>query len=221
MLDIVYIPAGSFMMGLPENEERSDPRAAEQQRPQHSVTLSAFHIGKYPITQAQYQSIMGENPSCFRGDNRPVETVPWYKAKEFCQKLSSKTGKIYTLPSESQWEFACRARTTTLFYFGDNFTTDLANYSLQETAVVGQFPPNAFGLYDMHGNITEWCEDTWHVNYEGAPTDGRPWVDDLPNWCFSDYYYHVLRGFSDSANRLTGSQLPNSVGFRVAYLKPN
>lgn len=236
-LDMIHIPAGNFMMGLPEDQGSRRDSGRQQQTPQHLVTLDAFYIGAVPITQMQYQSIMGENPAHFRGNNRPVETVPWHKAKEFCQKLSSKTGKRYRLPSESQWEYACKSGTKTLFHFGDTITPDLVNYKgsshgrkidRNETTEVSQFPPNAFGLYDMHGNVAEWCEDTWHYNYEGAPTDGNPWVDDCPNpnVNFSDYYYHVLRGGSwlsgymgcHSASRLTGSQVPHLVGFRVVCL---
>ncbi|NEN89680.1 MAG: formylglycine-generating enzyme family protein [Okeania sp. SIO3H1] len=183
-LEMVYIPGGSFLMGSPENEAERD----SDESPQHSVTLQPFYMSKYPITQNQYQTIMGENPSHFKGGNRPVETVNWYNATEFCQKLSEKTDKIYTLPSESQWEYACRAGTITPFYFGETITSDLVNYHGNYpygdapqgkyrggTTDVGIFPPNAFGLYDMHGNVWEWCLDVWHDNYNGAPTDGSSW----------------------------------------------
>lgn len=239
-IDMTYIPAGSFMMGLTEEQNDSyvdDSKKA--QTPQHLVTLSAFHMGKYPITQKQYQHIMGENPSYFKGNNRPVETVPWHRAKDFCQKLSIKTGKVYTLPSESQWEYACRAGSTTLFYCGDNITTEIANYNgnshgegiikrinRKETTDVNLFNPNAFGLYDMHGNVIQWCEDTWHSNYKGAPTNGESWIEDLPAWRFGDYYYHVLRGGSwstgymgcHSSSRCTGSNIPHIVGLRVVCI---
>ena len=145
-------------------------------------------MGKYPLTQAQYQAIMGNNPSYFKGNNRPVETVSWDYAVRFCQKLSQRTGKNYRLPSEAEWEYACRAGTKTPFSFGDNITTDLVNYDgtypyksapkgkyREQTTDVGTFPPNAFGLYDMHGNVWEWCEDDWHENYIDAPTDGSAW----------------------------------------------
>ncbi|NEO56616.1 MAG: SUMF1/EgtB/PvdO family nonheme iron enzyme [Okeania sp. SIO3B5] len=200
MLEMVAIPGGTFMMGSPENEaERSDSES-----PQHEVTLQPFYMSKYPITQNQYQAIMGKNPSRFKGGNRPVECVSWYDATEFCQKLSQKTGKNYRLPSESQWEYACRAGTTTPFYFGETITSELANYDgnyiygkapngkyREKTTDVGSFPPNAFGLYDMHGNVWEWCADDWHQNYEGAPTDGSAWLE---NDGKEDY--PVLRGGS-------------------------
>ncbi|NEP81952.1 MAG: SUMF1/EgtB/PvdO family nonheme iron enzyme, partial [Okeania sp. SIO3B3] len=183
-LEMVYIPGGSFLMGSPENEAERE----SSESPQHQVTLQPFYMSKYPITQNQYQAIMGNNPSNFKGGSRPVEQVSWHNAVEFCQKLSEKTGKIYTLPSESQWEYACRAGTTTPFYFGETITSELVNYNgnypygnapkgkyRQETTDVGSFPPNAFGLYDMHGNVWEWCLDVWHDNYNGAPTDGSDW----------------------------------------------
>ena len=184
VLEMVYIPGGSFLMGSPKNEaERKSDEG-----PQHKVNLQPFLMSRYPITQDQYQAIMGHNPSYFKGGNRPVEQVSWHDATKFCQKLSSKTGKIYTLPSESQWEYACRAGTTTPFYFGETITSELVNYDgdypyanapkgkyREETTDVGSFPPNAFGLYDMHGNVWEWCLDTWHNNYNGAPTDGSSW----------------------------------------------
>jgi formylglycine-generating enzyme required for sulfatase activity len=146
-------------------------------------------MGKYVVTQAQYQQIMGNNPSGFSGAERPVEKVSWNDAVDFCEKLRQKTGREYRLPSEAEWEYACRAGTTTPFHFGETITTDLANYNgnytyasepkrkyLQETTDVGSFPPNAFGLYDMHGNVWEWCQDDWHDNYSNAPKDGSVWT---------------------------------------------
>jgi eukaryotic-like serine/threonine-protein kinase len=182
-LDLVFIPSGTFMMG-------SDQSSEEQ--PIHSVSVPSFYMGKYPITQAQYQAIVGENPSYFRSADRPVEPVSWGDALDFCTKLSQKTGKKYTLPSEAQWEYACRAGTTTPFYFGDTITPNLVNYDGNhpygnisksaergETTPVGSFPPNAFGLYDLHGNVLEWCLDECHPNYVGAPTDGSAWTNKL------------------------------------------
>ena len=131
---------------------------------------------------------MGNNPSYFKGNNRPVEQVTWGDAVQFCQKLSQLTGRNYRLPSEAQWEYACRAGRSTPFHFGETITTDLVNYDgnypyasapkgkyREQTTNVGSFPPNAFGLYDMHGNVWEWCQDVWHENYNGAPTDGSAW----------------------------------------------
>ncbi len=123
-------------------------------------------------------------------DQRPVENVSWWEAMEFCHRLSKRTGRTYTLPSEAQWEYACRAGTTTPFHFGDTISPELANYRgdfafadgpqgayRKQTTRVGMFPANAWGLHDMHGNVWEWCLDEWHKSYEGAPTDGRAWVD--------------------------------------------
>ena len=184
-LEMVYIPGGTFLMGSPDTEAKR----FDDEGPQHKVTLKPFYMSKYSITQEQYQAIMGDNPSHFKGKNRPVEKVSWYDATNFCQKLSKKIGGKYSLPSESQWEYACRAGTTTPFYFGETITPELVNYNgsdtygdgpkgeyRKETTSVGEFPPNAFGLYDMHGNVWEWCADDFHKNYNGAPTDGSVWL---------------------------------------------
>jgi len=186
-LDLVRIPAGQFLMGSPDSEKSRD----DNESPQHRVMVPEFWLGKYPITQAQYQAIMGTNPSCFaeNGANRPVEQVSWLDAVAFCEKLSQTTGRTYRLPSEAEWEYACRAGTTTPFHFGPTLTSDLANYDgnytyangpngtyREQTTEVGQFPPNAFGLYDMHGNVWEWCADHWHPNYDEAPMDGSAWL---------------------------------------------
>ncbi len=192
-VEMVYIPGGTFLMGSPETEAENRGR----EKPQHQVTIQPFFMGKYTVTQAQWKAVaqlpkierdLDGDPSLFKGDNRPVELVSWYDAVEFCARLSQKTLKNYRLPSEAQWEYACRAGTTTPFHFGETITTDLANYNgdytyldapkgkyRQETVDVGSFPPNAFGLYEMHGNIWEWCADPWHGNYNGAPTDGSVW----------------------------------------------
>jgi formylglycine-generating enzyme required for sulfatase activity len=183
-LEMVYIPAGTFLMGAAPNEAKAQPN----EYPQHQVTLKSFCMGKYPVTQAQWQALMGDNPSRFKGEKRPVENVSWDDAKVFCDRLSQHTGQTFRLPSEAEWEYACRAGTTTPFYFGETITPDLVNYDgdnpygeapkgkyREETTPVGSFPPNAFGLYDMHGNVWEWCEDVWHGNYEGAPMDGSVW----------------------------------------------
>ncbi|MEG4288837.1 formylglycine-generating enzyme family protein [Microcoleus sp. C2C3] len=172
ILEMVYIPGGTFMMGSPNDEAGREDRES----PQHQVTVPAFYVGKYPITQAQWEAVMGNiNPSYFKGEKRPVEDVCWYDAVEFCEKLSETTGKTYRLLSEAEWEYACRAGTTTPFHFGETITPELVNYNGNESTDVGSFPPNAFGLYDMHGNVWEWCSDKWLDNYNGAPTDGSSW----------------------------------------------
>ena len=171
-LELVNIPGGSFMMGSPEWEGN------EYEKPQHEVTIKPFLMGKYPVTQAQYEQVMGSNLSTFKGDDRPVTNVSWYDAVEFCKRLSKQTGKEYRLPSEAEWEYACRAGTTTKYYFGETIKSDLANYdgNVGQTTAIGKYQPNAFGLYDIHGNVWEWCQDDWHDNYEGAPTDGSAWL---------------------------------------------
>ncbi len=188
-LEMVKITAGQFLMGSPDSEE--DRRDSEG--PQHSVTVPEFWLGKYPVTQAQYQAVIGKKLSGFseNGANRPVEQVSWHDAIAFCEKLSQQTGRTYRLPSEAEWEYACRAGTTTPFHFGPTLMPDLANYCGEytysngpkgvyraQTTNVGGFSPNAFGLYDMHGNIWEWCADHWHDNYDGASIDGSAWLSD-------------------------------------------
>ncbi len=218
-LEMVLIPEGSFIMGSPENElERRDSES-----PQHLVNIQQFCMGRYPVTQAQWKAVaalpqinkeLERDPSHFKGDNRPVECVSWYDAVEFCDRLTSHTTRQYRLPSEAEWEYACRAGTTTPFHFGETITTDLANYDgtddkdgkwsgsygrgpkgiyREETTPVGSFGvANAFGLYDMHGNVWEWCLDHWHENYKGAPTDGSAWLDKNDN----DNQSRLLRGGS-------------------------
>lgn len=236
-LEMVSIPKGNFKMGAPASEVESD----DYERPQHQVTIKPFLMGKYPITQAQWAAVanlpkiqydLNPDPSRFKAKNLPVEKVSWNDAVEFCARLSQKTGRSYRLPSEAEWEYACRAGTTTPFHFGDTVTPDLVNYDGNssygsapkgiyhtKTIAVGSFPPNSFGLYDMHGNVWEWCQDICHDNYNVAPTDGSAWET-------SGSDHRVLRGGSWSdhavhcraANRYyysAGGSNP-SVGFRVA-----
>jgi formylglycine-generating enzyme required for sulfatase activity len=150
------------------------------------VTLGAFFLGQTPITQAQWRLVanwqkveqdLKPDPSHFKGANRPVEQVSWWDAVEFCRRLSHRTGQRYGLPSEAQWEYACRAGSTTPFHFGKTITPELANYDGNSTTDVASFPANAWGLHDLHGNVWEWCEDHWHGNYKSAPTDGSAWLN--------------------------------------------
>ena len=178
-LELVSIPGGNFLMGSPDGVGRNS------ERPQHKVTVKPFLLGKYLVTQAQWKAVavlpkvkrnLEADPSRFKGAHRPVECVSWNDAVEFCQRLTKQTDREYRLPSEAEWEYACRAGTTTPYYFGDTLTSDQANYSNSETADVGSFPANAWGLHDMHGNGWEWCLDYWHDNYKGAPTDASAWT---------------------------------------------
>lgn len=195
-LEMVPIPGGSFMMGSPEDEvDRYD-----NEGPQHEVKVASFFMGRYAITQGQWRSVaslpainceLNPDPSYFEGDNRPVEQVTWYEAVEFCHRLSQHTGKPYRLPSEAEWEYACRAGTTTPFHFGETIPPKVAKYlKTTETTKVGRFHHNNFGLYDMHGNVWEWCQDYWHGDYNGAPADGSAWVTGE----YSDF--RMLRGGS-------------------------
>ncbi|OLP18944.1 hypothetical protein BST81_08510 [Leptolyngbya sp. 'hensonii'] len=250
-LDMILVPGGSFMMGSPEDE----PERIDDEGPQHLVQVPPFFMGRYPVTQAQWRFVAGlptverelePNPSYFTednrsveaGDNRPVEQVSWYEAVEFCARLSAHTHREYRLPSEAEWEYACRSGTTTPFYFGSTLTTDLANYNgnytyddgpegkyREETTPVDFFEyANGFGLCDMHGNVWEWCQDHWHNSYEGAPTDGTAWLSENKD------ANRVIRGGSwDNDPRHCRSAFrfdyspdvrSNDIGFRVVCIAP-
>ena len=229
-LEMVKIPAGSFLMGTEETEVirlckeyKTDWYKCEM--PQHQVKLQEFYLGKYPVTQEQYEAVMGNNPSSFKDNPKnPVEKVSWNDAQEFCQKLNDKTKKNYRLPSEAEWEYACRAGTTTSFYFGETISTDQGNYDgnyifgkgkkgvyREKTTPVGSFPVNKFGLYDLHGNVWEWCQDLWHEKYENAPMDGSSW-----NEGNSQTSFRTLRGgswYDDPGN----CRSANRYGFDADY----
>ncbi|XWK89332.1 MAG: formylglycine-generating enzyme family protein [Phormidium sp.] len=249
-LEMVAIPGGTFLMGTTNTEQGR----LKNQNPPHLVTIESFFMGKYPVTQAQWEAVanlpkinqfLHPDPSIIKAPNKPVEQISWDDAIEFCARLSQHTGKQYRLPSEAEWEYACRAGTTTPFHFGETCTTELANYSgidweymgkicsrgayglgpkgqdRRETTPVGSFKvANNFGLYDMHGNVREWCADFWHENYQDAPTDGSAWVTG------GDREKRVVRGGSwntgpikcRSAFRsvLEANSSLYDVGFRVA-----
>jgi formylglycine-generating enzyme required for sulfatase activity len=217
-LEFVLVPAGEFLMGSPSTEENPT------ESPQHVVRIPRpFCIGRFLVTQAQWSAVMGKNPSRHRGDpNLPVDQVSWFDCQEFCERLCQRYGQAFRLPSEAEWEYACRAGTTTKFAFGDTLSLAQANFTpyavrfgppptdedalvrememAAETAEtqderparptpVGSFPPNAWGIFDMHGNVEEWCEDVWHPNYIGAPADGSAWLDGAQREAF-----RVVRG---------------------------
>ena len=200
-LKLAPIPAGAFLMGSPvTEEERSEGEV------QHRATITKpFYMGVYPVTQAQYRAVMGDNPSKFGGADLPVERVNWDDAVKFCQALSQKAGRNLRLPTEAEWEYACRAGTTTPFNTGENISTNQARYNVNQiygngvkemlreggTVQVGTFPANAWGLHDMHGNVWEWCSD-WQDDYptEDATNPRGPTTG----------MYRVLRGGSWSCN---------------------
>jgi len=212
-LTMVEISAGSFLMGSPLSEEGRDEDEAQRR-----VTVPAFQIGRFPITQAQWKQVAGlekvvralnADPSNFKGPDRPVESVSWHDAIEFCRRLSKHTRRNYTLPSEAQWEYACRAGSTTPFHFGKTLTTELANYDgnytygqgpkgtfRDQTTDVGSFPANAWGVQDMHGNVWEWCLDRWHPSLAKGPTDGSAWQETAPEFAKEDQDWRLLRGGS-------------------------
>lgn len=238
-LEMVKIAGGTFLMGSPKSEEgRGDDEG------QHTVRVPTFYLCKYEVTQAQWRAAaslpkvkrdLNPDPSQFKGDNLPVESVLWEDTIEFCERLAKATGRQYRLPSEAEWEYAGRAGTTTPFAFGDTITAELVNYFglapyaqaskgiyRERTTPVGDMGvANAFGLYDMHGNVWEWCQDAWHDNYNNAPTDGSAWER------AGDPGKRVLRGGSCDSNGFNsraairlwvtpGSKDYGPVGFRVA-----
>lgn len=231
--EMVKCPAGSFEMGSPSGELGRDG-----DEKQHHVTISkSFYIAKYPVTQAQYKAVMGNNPSHFKGDNNPVESVSWFKAKEFCDKLNEVTGSTrpagykFDLPTEAQWEYACRAGTTTSLNSGKNITSEYGRCSnLDEvgwydknsddkTHPVGLKKPNAWGIYDMHGNVGVWCSD-WDGEYPSGistdpegPVNGSYRVRRGGSWC-------SLPGYCRSAFRgVSAPVIENySLGFRIALV---
>ncbi|MSR51339.1 MAG: WGR domain-containing protein [Gemmataceae bacterium] len=215
-LEMVLIPAGKFVMGSPKKE---DGRCDDET--QHEVTLTkSYYMGKYEVTQEQWESVMGNNPSDTKGTNLPVTHVSWNDCQEFIKKLNGITKGKYRLPTEAEWEYACRAGITTAYSFGDKITPKDANYDdsgIGDTVAVGSYKPNAFGLYDMHGNVWEWCED-WKVNYpKGAVIDPKGPAKGE---------YRVLRGgsFGDSESGARSSlrnyNAPSgrygNLGFRLA-----
>jgi formylglycine-generating enzyme required for sulfatase activity len=227
MLDMVSIPGGTFWMGSP------DGVGGDCERPRHQVAIAPFFMSKFAITQEQYEAVIGKNPSNFKGTKRPVEQVSWFDAIAFCEQLSQLSQRQFTLPSEAQWEYACRAGTETPFYFGETISTDQANYDgdsiygsgkkgqyREQTTDVGTFPPNLFGLYDMHGNVSEWCADHWRETYQGALTDGSAWETEEKNASRllrgGSWYYGPGGCRSAYRDHYSPDCRDFSIGFRVA-----
>lgn len=237
-LTMVRIPGGSFWMGSPDDEAQRRPKEG----PRHQVTVPEFYLGQTVITQGQWQAIMGTNPAKFKSSDRlPVENVSWQDCQEFCRRLNAMTesqGRIYRLPSEAEWEYACRGGTETPFHYGTTLTTELANYNGNEAygdgpegnyrkrpSIVGQFAANGFGLHDLHGNIWERCQDEWHDNYEGAPTDGRAWQQSdagAKNRVIRGGSWFSLPALCRCASRDSSKpgDCSDRVGFRVACSLP-
>jgi formylglycine-generating enzyme required for sulfatase activity len=262
-LTMVEISAGSFLMGSPLSEKGrndyswlSDDRKRDlgvissDVEAKRRVSVPAFRMGRFPITQSQWKVVAGlekverelnSDPSNFKGPDRPVESVSWHDAIEFCRRLSKLKRRNYTLPSEAQWEYACRAGSTTPFHFGETLTTELANYDgnytygqdprgtyREQTTDVGSFPANAWGLQDMHGNVWEWCLDRWHPSLAKGPTNGSAWQEPAPELAKEDQDRRLLRGgswlngprYCRSAYRDFDRPVNrnNDIGFRVCCL---
>ena len=246
-MKLAVIPAGKFMMGSPASE--ADRDAGEVQ---HEVAITrSFYMGVNLVTQGQYEKMLNKNPSFFHPKNNgslehPVDQVVWPDAGEFCKKLSmlpeeKAAGRVYRLPTEAEWEFACRAGTKTAFHFGDSLSSKQANCNgnypaggaakgpyLARTEKVGSYPPNAWGLYDMHGNLWQWCADWYDPDYyKNSPkTDPKGPANGVVPTGFRDQFFRVVRGgcWLDEARgcraahrfRLMPDERYRWVGFRVA-----
>jgi formylglycine-generating enzyme required for sulfatase activity len=264
-LQLVEIAAGRFSMGSPPEEEgrsvyenqregwkRLRGVAGVDVEAQRLVSVPRFWLGRFPITQAQWQVVAGwprlerelnPDPAQFKGADRPVEGVSWHDAQEFCRRLSKRTGRHYSLPSEALWEYACRAGSTTPFHFGSTISPELANFNgnytyssgpkgdyREHTTPVGCFPANAWGLHDMHGNVWEWCLDRWHPSPRQGPSDGRAWLEPAEELSPEGRELRLLRGgswfdeprYCRSAFRDGGPPgfLNVYLGFRVCCLPP-
>ncbi len=251
-MKLVLIPAGKFLMGSPASEVERDPEEL-----QHEVEITRpFYMGMYEVTQAQYRKVIGKNPAHFTtkmggGPDYPVEQVRWAEALKFCAELSNlaaegKAGRVYRLPTEAEWEYACRAGTATVFSGGDALAATQANFdgaypygkapvgpNLKKTAKVGSFPPNAWGLHDMHGNVAEWCADWYDPDYYShSPTvDPKGPAKGVLGTGFASDYFRVVRGgcWLDEGRacrsayrfRLQSSEPYRLVGFRVVCGVPH
>jgi formylglycine-generating enzyme required for sulfatase activity len=235
-IDMLRIPSGNYTMGCQSGRDSS---CDGDESPAHTVSLSSFELGKTEVTQGQWKAVMGSNPSYFKdcGDTCPVEQVSWDDVQTFIQKLNAQTGKNYRLPSEAEWEYAARAGSNTTYPWGNQASHEYANYGKDEcceglaqgrdkwvnTAPVGSFPANDFGLYDMSGNVWEWVQDSYHSDYKGAPSNGDAWEGARAD-------ARVLRGGSWISNprnvraayrsNRTAAYRDVNVGFRLARTLP-
>ena len=268
-LEMIAIPGGKFIMGTEDEEierlvKEYDEEWFREEGKQHQVTVSNFFMGRYPINQAQWREVAGweqiekkleSDPSEFKEDyegidrwTRPVESISWEEAQEFCKRLSNRTKRKYRLPTEAEWEYACRAGTTTPFHFGETISTELANYRgtdwkyegkvypgnygrglkgiyREQTTPIGYFKvANNFGLSDMHGNVFEWCEDDWHSNYENAPKDGSAWFSKKSSKKVlrgGSWYYNPDYCRSAFRFKFSRENRYDFIGFRVICIAPS
>jgi formylglycine-generating enzyme required for sulfatase activity len=216
--DLIFVEGCTFTMG-------NDASRYDDEKPAHPVTVPDFYLGRYPVTQGLWQAVMGENPSYFKGMNRPVEQVSWDDTQVFLEKLNELTGKTYRLPSEAEWDYAARGgnQSKGFVYAGSNKLKEVGWYyqnSHGETKPVGMKFPNELGLYDMSGNVWEWCADVWHDNYKGAPKDGSAWLEGGEqnwrvvrggSWLYYDFYCRV-----SYRNDYLADFRFNYIGFRFA-----
>jgi formylglycine-generating enzyme required for sulfatase activity len=215
-MKFAWIPAGTFMMGSPKSEE-----GRKSNETSHKVTITkGFYLGKYTVTQEQWEEVMRDNPSYTKGIKLPVTDVSWEDCQEFTKKLNARTKGGYRLPYEAEWEFACRAGTSSAYYFGDEITHLDANYggsNIGKPVAVGSYKANAFGLYDMHGNVFEWCED-WYEDYpEGAATDPKgPAMGDRRVLRGGSFNFNVSFARSSTRNLISPTYRYNFNGFRLA-----
>jgi formylglycine-generating enzyme required for sulfatase activity len=233
-LELVRISAGNFNMGSPDTEPDHDISEA----PVHKVTIAKpFYIGKFEVTQAQWNVIRGNSSHSNVGDAFPADSISWGDATKWCEEMSKNTGVTIRLPTEAEWEYACRAGASTPFAFGAVLTRAQANFTSGDpkantgkTAPVGSGKPNAWGLFDMHGNVWEWCQDTLQGDYENAPTNGSAWIDEAHN-----KFNRVRRGgswkepatncrsavrFGSSSSAEEPDMRNDQVGFRVVVEAP-
>ncbi len=221
-MEFMKVPAGEFIMGSPSDEDGR----WENEGPVHKVTIEdSYYLGKYEVTQEQWCELMDNNPSNFKIDDFPVQKVSWSDAQEFIEKLNEIEGTDkYRLPSEAEWEYACRAGTTTRYYFGDD-SSELDEYGWCDGSwdsvlmhPVGQKKPNPWGLYDMYGNVWEWCQDRWHDDYDGAPSDRSAWENGSSSLrVVRGGGWRYYSGSCRSALRYNDGPGPRrySIGFRV------